>query len=808
MGMLKNFILVASRSMARQKMYTAIKIGGFALGLATCIVIALYIRHELQYDRHYAHVNNIYRIINTMDGPRSAKWTAFPAPFVPLLKENYPDVELAARLIPYQWFNAGSNLIRKEHELENFYESGFAYADPDLLKILEVTMIYGSQGNALSQPNSVVLSKEKADKYFPNEDPIGKILVLNDDKNLTLVIGGVMEDFPSTSHLHEIDFLITLQNKEFWAGEQTSWCCWNYNPYVRLKPGVDPETFNQKLLSLKQVYVDYLAKEKNQSLDETKKYHSFVLQPVKDIRLHSEGIHDIIPHGDIRYVWMFGGIAVFILLLACINFINLSTAKSAARAKEVGLRKVVGSHRSMLIQQFLSESVLFSLSSFILALGILAIGIRYFNEISGEAITIPWTAWWFLPVIGFSAILVGIIAGIYPSFYLSAFKPVEVLKGSLSRGFRNSRMRSVMVVFQFATSILLIIGTYIIYKQMNFILTTKIGFDKERVVLVQGVNTLNDQLQTFKKELLQLSDVENVSLTQYLPVSGTTRDQNMFWRDGKSQEEVGIGAQAWRVDEDYVATMGMKIVQGRNFDEQLASDSNKIIINEAMVKALGLKNPIGERIQNWKSWEVIGVVQDFHFEDMKDDIGPLSLMRGHWGKVAVVRVHGEDMRAAVESITRVWKKFMPHQTIRYTFLDESYSKMYDHVLRAGNIVASFTVLAVVVACLGLFALSAYMIEQRRKEISVRLVLGASLQNIFYLLTHQFVRLVVIAFCIAAPLSYYLMDKWLAVYHYKTDMGWEVFVVAGILSVLIAMITVSYQSLKAALTNPAGNLRSE
>jgi putative ABC transport system permease protein len=810
MGMYRNFIIIAARSMAKQKMYTGIKIGGFALGLATCIVIALYIRHELSYDKHYARRNDIYRVVNSLDGPNTEKWTAFPAPFVPLLKSNFPEVELAARLIPYEWYNAGNNLVRKDDEMENFYETGFAYADSELLEILEVRMIYGNQANALSLPNSVVLSKEKADKYFPGEDPTGKILVLNDDKeNQSLVIGGVMDDLPGTSHLHEFDFLITLQGKEFWPGEQTSWCCWNYNPYIRLRPGTDPRAFEEKMLALKKVYVEYLVKEKNQSVEEVRKHHRFILQPVEDIRLLSDSIQDIIPHGDIRYIWMFGAVAAFILLLACINFINLSTARSANRAKEVGLRKVVGSYRSMLISQFLSESILYSLFSFIIALAILGIGMPYFNAIAGQSIAIPWTAWWFLPVMFVSAIIVGFIAGVYPSFYLSAFKPVEVLKGSVARGFKNSKMRSSMVVFQFATSIVLIIGTYVIYKQMNFILTTKIGFDKESVILVHGINTLNDKMQTFKNELLQFSDVEGVSLTQYLPVDGTRRDQNQFWKDGKSQEEVGVGAQAWYVDEDYIATLGMKIVQGRNFEKGRASDSSAVVINQSMAKALGFKNPVGERIMNWRTWEIVGVVEDFHYEHMKGDIGPLSFMRGSWGKIAAVKIkRGTDTQAAIESITNVWKKFMPHQAIRYSFLDENYARMYDDVQRVANIVASFTLLAVIVACLGLFALSAYMIEQRSKEISVRLVLGASLKSIFHLLTNQFVRLVLIAFIIAGPLSYYLMNKWLQSYKYKIEIGWEVFLVAGIVSVFIALITVSYQSVRAALVNPATNLRSE
>jgi putative ABC transport system permease protein len=806
-AMYKNYFTIAWRNMSTQKMYTFIKIGGFALGLSTCIVIALFIRHELSYDNDYKDGNNIYRVYNQMEGPDPGKWTAFPAPFAGMLKENFPEIELAARLIPYNWFNAGSNLMREETQVENIYEEGFAYADPELLEILEIPMVYGNRKNALSEPHTIVISRKKAGKFFPGEDPTGKTIVLNDDQNQRYTIGGVMEDFQPTSHL-QFDFFLTLKGKEFWEGEQGNWCCWNYNPYIKVRAGTDPAALEKKILSIKKAYVEYLIKEKNQSLEEVKKYHTFRLQRVRDIHLYSEGIGDIIPHGDIRYIWMFGGIAIFILMLACINFVNLSTAKSANRAKEVGLRKVVGSYRSSLIQQFLSESILFSVVSFLLALTILWVGLPYFNQLSGKTITIPWTEWWFFPILIGAALLIGVIAGLYPSFYLSSFKPIDVLKGSIARGMRNSKVRSTMVVFQFTTSIILIIGTFVIYKQMNFMLTKKLGYDKEQVIMIHGANTLDKQQQTFKDELLKLADVEDVTITQYLPVKGTKRDQNQFWRDGKSQEEKGVGAQAWWVDEDYIRTMGMKLVSGRNFRKDLASDSSAVIINQSMAKQLGFKNPLGERIMNWRSWHVIGVVEDFHFDDMKGKIGPLCFMRGNWGNIASVKITTSNMRDAIESITGVWNKFMPHQAIRYSFLDESYARMYDDVRRMGNIFASFAILAIIIACLGLFALSAFMVEQRNKEISIRLVLGASLQNIFHLLTDQFVKLVLISFVAAVPLSWYMMQTWLEDYEYRIEIGWEVFLISGILSVFIALLTVSYQSIRAALANPANSLRAE
>lgn len=805
--MYKNYFIVAWRNMSLQKMYTFIKIGGFALGLATCIVIALFIRHELSYDKHYVDIDNIYRIYSDVAGPEAGKWTAFPAPVASLIKESFPEVVSAARLIPYDWYNAGSNLMRRGDQIENTYEEGFAYADNDLLEILEIPMVYGSRSSALKDPNTIVLSREKAEKYFPGENPVGKIIVLDNDKDATYTVGGVMENFTPTSHLN-FDFFLTLSGKEFWPGEQTNWCCWNYNPYIKLKHGTNAAEFEAKLQSLKKVYIEYLNKEKNLGVDDFRKYYSFRLQPVKDIYLYSDGIGDIIPHGDIRYIWIFGGIAILILVLACINFVNLSTAKSANRAKEVGLRKVVGSNRSALVNQFLSESILYSIVSFSFALAILGIGLPYFNQLAGKDIIVPWGTWWFSPILVGSALLVGIVAGLYPSFYLSSFKPIDVLKGGVARGMRNSGLRSFMVVFQFTTSIFLIIGTFVIYQQMNFILTTKIGYDKEQVILVQGINTLEDRQPVFKSELLKLADVQNVTLTQYMPVEGTKRDMNQFWRDGKSQEEKSHGAQIWSVDEDYINTMGMKLLQGRDFRKDFASDSSAIIINQTMAESFGFKDPVGERITNGRSWTIVGVVENFHFENMRDEIGALSFVRGDRGTIAAIKIKTSDMQTAIESISMVWKKFMPDQTIRYTFLDESYARMYDDVRRTGNIFASFAILAIIVACLGLFALSAFMVEQRSKEISIRIVLGASLQNIFRLLTSHFMKLVLVSLAIAVPLSWYVMQKWLDDYEYKISIGSDVFIMSGVIAVVIALSTVSYQAIRAALANPANSLRTE
>ena len=805
-AMFKNYFIVTWRSMMRQKMYTGIKIGGFALGLATCFVIFLFIRNELSYDVNAS--DNIYRVYNHYQGPDGGKWTSFPASMASIIKADFPEIEKSGRLIPYQWFNAGSNLFRRDDRIDNTFEEGFAYADQSLLEILNLPMVYGSQEHALEKPYSLVITKSIAEKYYPGTDPTGKIIILNEDKSKPYTIGGVIEDFAHTSHIR-YNFLITLTNVEFWGGEQTSWCCWNYSVYVKLRPDASVPDLENKMLSVKDKhYVGHLKQVGSAGAEDVRKYHTFKLQPVKDIYLKSGDIDDNLQHGDVRYIWLFGGIAVFILLLACINFINLSTAKSANRAKEVGLRKVVGSVRGYLINQFLTESLFYSFISFFLAVIIVWISLPYFNQLAGKTLSIPWTSWWLYPAITGSALVIGLLAGLYPSFYLSSFKPIDVLKGSLSRGSKSAMLRNVMVVFQFTTSIVLIIGTFVIYRQMNFVMKTKVGFDKEQVIMIQGANTLDKKQAEFKNELMKLSHVSSATISNYYPVSGTTRDQNGFWREGKSKVDKEISAQHWAVDEHYIPTLGMKIIEGRNFDPNMASDSSAIIINQTMARELGLTNPIGERIQNWEVFNVIGVVEDFHFESMKGKIGSLSLTFGHWGSIASVKVKTNDMPGTLIAISQVWNTFMPHQPFRYKFLDESYALMYADVQRMGSIFGAFAILAIIVACLGLFALSAFMVEQRTKEISIRLVLGAPVKTILRLLTQNFIVLVMISFVIAAPLAWYMMNAWLKDFEYKTSITWDIFAMAAFISVAIALFTVSYQSVRAAFVNPVKNLRSE
>lgn len=808
--MFKNYFRIAWRQLRKQKLYSLVKIGGFALSIAACLLITLFIRDELSYDRRYAAGDRIYRAINIYnDNGKIGKGTAFAAPFAKAVKADFPEIEQAGRIMPFALFyGAGSNEVMPEGKDQNTYEEGFTYADPELLDILEIPMVYGDRATALAEPNTIVLSKRKADKYFPNQNPVGKILYLNNDKKRPRKIGGVMKDFPSNTHF-QYDFLLTLRGNEFWKGEQDTWGAQNYNTYIKLRPHTDAAQFAKKLQVVVDKYiVPSMVQAGRSDAQKVGKNISFFLQPVADIHITAD-IGEGLPHGDIRFIWLFGAVACFILLLACINFINLSTAKSANRAKEVGLRKVIGSRRRSLIGQFLTESLLYSICSFIFAILLAWLLLPYFNQLAAKSLVFPWTSWWLVPMILLAALVIGVAAGLYPAFYLSAFKPIQVLKGVISRGSRNSSLRSILVVFQFTTSIILIIGTFIVYRQMQFILQKKIGFDKEQVMIIQGTSTLDKRITTFKTELLKLPNVKNATISGYLPISDSKRDQNPFWKEGKTKEEAPLGGQIWWVDPDYIPTLGMKIVKGRNFSADMASDSQAVIINQTMAKGLALEDPIGKRITNsWDVATVIGVVEDFNFESMRENVEPLCLRRGKSDVAISVKVQSSDMASTVRSISALWKEFSPNQAIRYTFLDESYARMYDDVQRMGHIFTSFSILAVIIACLGLFALSAFMAEQRSKEVSIRKVLGATVAQLTGLLSKDFVKLVLIAFVIASPIAWWAMHRWLQDFVYRVDINGWIFFAAGGMVIAIALITISFQAIRTALANPVKSLRND
>ncbi len=811
--MLKNYFKIAIRQLRKQKMYSAVKTGGFAMGIAACILIALYIREELSYDHSYPDASRIYRIVGwATDNGTENKWVDFPAPLSQVMLKDFPEVEKSGRLMDNSLFpGAGSNEVTLADRNVTAHEDGFAYADQGILDILKIPMIYGNGDHALTEPNSIVISKTRADKYFPNQDPVGEIVFLNGNKSKPYKISAVMQDFPSNSHLKKYDFLLSLSGIEWWKGEQSDWGGNNYVNYVLLRQGTNTGRFEKKLTTdvLQNYFLPSMLQSGDKNAEKELSAASMHLQPISDINLHSYDIKDGLSHGDIRFVWLFGAIACFILMIACINFINLSTAKSANRAKEVGLRKVIGSRRSSLVKQFLTESLLFSFLSFGLGMLVARLLLPYFNMLSGKSLTIPWSAWWLVPVLVASATIVGLVAGIYPSFYLSSFQPIQVLKGQLSRGSKNSVLRSGLVIFQFTTSIVLIVSTIVVYSQMHFILNKKLGYNKEQVLMLEDANTLGASVKSLKTALLKLPAVKAVSISDYLPIVGTKRNGNSFWIDGKQNTNSGVDCQFWIVDNDYINTLGMKMVAGRNFSPAMPTDSQAVIINQTLAKELNLKDPIGKRVANGgASFPVIGVVEDFNFESLRDHIGGLAMHLGSSPSIVSVKVNTDNMSNTIASIASQWKIFSAGQPIRYRFLDESFAAMYADVQQMARIFTSLAVLAIIIACLGLFGLSSFMAEQRSKEIGVRKVLGATVSSITALMSKDFVKLVVISILIASPIAWWAMNKWLQDFAYRIKIEWWVFAFAGIVAISIALFTVSFQSIKAAMANPVDSLRAE
>lgn len=808
--MFKYYFKLSWRNLLKQKVYASIKIGGFALGIAATLLIALFVRDELSYDRHYQDQDRIYRVLNESTHPEHLeRWSAFPAPIKSALENEFPEIEKVGRMINYDWFDAGDNQFRPVDNEFNVFEQGFIYADPELLEILEIPMLYGDH-SALNSPKSIVISKSKAEKYYPGQNPVGQQIILNEDSESTYTIGGVMED-PYPNSFFQFDFLLTLTSEEFWNGEQTSWGSWNYSVFVKLTAESDYRQLEEKLLVIRDDYIiPYNRERGDQRADEMAQYYRVDVQPIDELRLYSDSTYDNLKHGDISIVWLFGAIALFILLLACINFINLSTAKSANRAKEVGMQKVLGSMKSEIVKQFLTEAFLYTFIAFGVGLAIALLSLPFFNKLANKSLVMPWQEWWLIPGLIAFLLVVSLFSGIYPSFYLSAFRPIQVIKGNLSRGSKNSKLRGGLVVFQFATSIVLIICTLVTYRQMDFILNKKVGYNKDQVLMLQGTNTLGDQSQSFKTELTKLSSVTSVSVTDFLPVEGMRRDGNSFWKEGKRKVDKGVTAQKWRVDENYLSTMGMNLLKGRNFSADRASDSTAIIINERMAREMGLDDPLGQRLTN--SFEpifhVIGVIEDFHFESFEQEVAPLALAYGGTGSIIAVRFSANNTADMLAQVNGVWDDFMPNQSIRFAFLDDSFARMYEDVERTGKVFTLFAILAIVVACLGLFALSAFMVEQRGKEISVRKVLGANMAQIFGLLTSNFVRLVLVSVVIAAPVGWYLMKQWLSDYVYHVEITWDIYVIAGALAIVISLITISSESIKAGLMNPVKRLRSE
>lgn len=818
-NMLKNYLTIAVRNLRKHSFYSFINMLGLSVGVAVCMIILFFVIHEISYDKHHEHADRIYRIKSEIIfGGNHYNMTYAPAPMAATLPLEIPEVEAAVH-----FRERGSYLVKRE--TENIKEPNVIWAGKDFFKIFTVPMLEGNPEKSLEEPNTMVISKRTAEKFFPGENALGQTLIL--DNRWNFKITGVYEDMPATSHFH-FDLILSMEGLS--EAKTPSWLSNNFQTYMLLHPDADPKAVEEKLMTL---VLDRVAPQITQVLGDDFTIEKFkesgnkieyTLQPLTDIHLKSDLSGEFEPNFNVTYVYLFSAVALFILAIACINFMNLSTARSANRAKEVGVRKVMGSFRSHLVRQFLSESILLSLLSFFIAIGIAYLLLPVFNDLAGRQLSIPFESVPFYLLLISGAIVTGLLAGMYPSFFLSAFKPVNVLKGNVSLGMKSGFIRSSLVVFQFAISIVLIISTLAVFNQLNFIQTKKIGFNKDQVIMIEDADALGNNRVAYKNEILKNSIIVNGTLSGYLPVSGTWRSDTPWWAEGKnpSQHENLVSLQNWAVDYDYLKTLGMTIKDGRDFSEDFPSDSSAVILNETAAANFAFEgSPIGKKILTFKGDEqgvnpdetesltVIGVVENFHFESLKENVGSVMLFLSSRPQGYLsFRFQSQDTKAVIELLESKWKEMAPGQPFTYTFLDERFGNMYAAEMRLGRMFAIFAGFAIIIACLGLFALTAFTAEQRTKEIGIRKVLGASVTSIVVLLSKEFGKLVLIAFVIASPVAWWAVNKWLEDYQYKITLGWTLFAVAGLAAFLIALLTMSFQSIKAAVSNPVNSLRSE
>ncbi|KAA9349947.1 ABC transporter permease [Larkinella humicola] len=808
--MLRNYLKIAIRNLRKQRGFTFINIFGLATGLACCLLITLYVVDELSFDRFHEKADRIYRINTDIKfGGNDMHMAVSPDPMGPTLLKDYPQVENFVRI-----HGRGTFLVKQTGQTNSLRENDIMYADSTLFDVFTLPLVVGNAKRALVEPNTVVISESAAKRHFGNQNPIGKTLLF--DNAFTYRVTAVMRDMPTNSHFHT-DFFVCMRSDNYEWGR---WLSNNHQTYILLKEGVDPQRFSQNFETIIQKYVGPQAQEfVGTTIDQLRKSGNridYSLIPMPDIHLRSKQNIELAPNSDIQYVYTFSAVAIFILLIACINFMNLSTARSANRAKEVGVRKVLGSVQRQLIGQFMTESVLMAILAMGLALVIVALTLPFFNDISSKQLTIDHLFMpQFLPVLLALPLGVGLLAGSYPAFFLSSFRPISVLKGKINLGLKSAGLRSGLVVFQFMMSVILIVGTMVVYRQINFIQTTKVGFNRNQVLTINEAYALGKQTQAFKDEVRKLPGVTNGSVSGYLPVPSNRSDSPLF-PEGQREQSKAVSTQQWGVDYEYIPTLGMELKEGRNFSREFGADSTGIILNETAVKVFGFKDPIGKRVWRmlddegkvFKTYTVIGVVKNFHFESLRQNIGSVALMMDPNQGAVSFRLSSQDIPALVKQIEAKWKQMAPGMPFSYSFLDDSFDAMYRAEQRVGQIVLTFSVLAILVACLGLFGLAAFMAEQRTKEIGVRKVLGATTASIVGLLSKDFLRLVLIAILIASPIAWYGMNAWLKDFAYKIDVPWWVFVLAGTVAVFIAFVTVSFQSIKAALMNPVKSLRSE
>lgn len=809
--MLKNQLKIAWRSIKKQPFLNSLNMLGLAIGIAGTLLICLYIYDELSYDKMFADAERIHRInIDMKFGGPDREMSQVSGPMAEAVLNDIPQVESVVRFRPW-----GASSLNKTTDRNLVMEERTAFADTTLVTMFGLNMLYGNPEKALHEPNTLILTRSAAEKHFPISNAMGQKLILNEGD--TYAITGIIEDLPDNSFLADYSVFMSMEGYD---DQYLNWGSHNYNTFVKLKPNADAKDIAEPLQGMMERYLMPYAQEffpgiTLKEFEASGNYVRYSTIPLIDIHLKSHREEDMGTNGDINNIYILSFIALFLILLASINYMNLSTAYSLKRAKEVGIRKTLGSNKKSLIRQFLTESGLITFGAMLVAIILALVALPFFNDLGNKSIALPLLSPTFWGIMLIATALLAILSGSYPAFFMSKFMPSKVLKGSGENSTGGSKLRKTLVVFQFAISVFLIIGTLVVSKQLHFIQNKDLGYNKDQVLLVNNIQRLNEQVGSFKEEVKQLAQVSNASLSGYVPTPSYRSDSSYFM-EGKLNQENAINMQGWRIDFDYMNTLDLNLISGRSFDSKITTDSTAIIINESALAVIGLDSEsiIGKRIfhgaeQDESSiFTVIGVVKNFHFESMRNEVRPLSLQIGRSSGNLVVKLKSGDFSSSIAQIQQLWDARSPSLPFDYQFMDDSFNRVYENEKRLGDIFVIFTSLSIFIACLGLFGLAAFNAQKRIKEIGVRKVLGASVSQITYRLSFDFLKLVFIAIIIALPIGWFAMNRWLEDFTFRINIGvWE-FLVAAILAVLIALLTVSYQSIKAAIANPVKSLRTE
>lgn len=803
--MIVNYIRTAWRNIVREKWITLINIIGLSIGIASCILIALFVKDEISFDRFHLNSDNIYRVyIEGVMGNNQIKSPFTSNVMAGTMKDELSDVEFATR-----FYNVNRRVVK--YDDKSFTEKNFYYGDEDFFKVFSFNVIKGDSKNLLKEPNTIVITESTAAKYFGNQDPIGKIIQV---ESKPYKVNGVCKDVPQNAHFH-FDLIASISSTQ--TSKITYWVQNSVFTYFKLKENTDVIKFEEKLNQFVEKYVGpEVVQIMGIDLEEFVKSgnsYGYKLQPIEDIHLKSNLQQEIEPNGNISTVYYFTVIAIFILLIACINFMNLATARYSNRAKEVGVRKVIGSSKRQLITQFFIESIILSSISLMVAVALVEISLPLFNKLTLKYLTIAYfSSWWVIPMFAMFACVVGILAGMYPSFILSSFKPVKVLKGNVNLGFNSTKLRSSLVVFQFIITIVLFVSTFIVYSQINYVTNKDLGFSKDQTIVIRRAYDLGDNFEIFKQDLLQSPLIKVVSTSTSLP--GCDFDGSTIQLEGSSRENL-VQFAMFTTDYDFKDVLNLKISDGRYFSKEFPSDSNSVVINQIAAKKLGLDNPIGHRLIppgiNGKSkfLTIIGVLNDFNIESLHTEIKPLCVQLKDKASVyLLIKLNTSELTKSINLIKETYSKYLPDSDFEYFFIDDNFEKKYNSEKKTATVFSIFSLLAIIVASLGLYGLSSFSVEKRTKEIGIRKALGASFMNVIKMFYKEILLLLILSTLIAWPIAYYLMNSWLQNFIYKIELSVVPFLLASLFVLIIAVLTVGSQIIKSANTNPADAIHYE